>query len=254
MMATAGPPSTSSFLPLLESLEDSTTGQSEQTDAYLTIANRLSGEEGRQFLPAVEKHFSRLGKAILAHVNSPNAELSQAALQALGFCVYHSHVVSEVPETFAAETLSALCSLVLKSTDKNTCTRALWVISKQSFPSHVIAKNVPSILAALESVWSREDIQSVVMEHEALNVVIRMLEQVPTQMCEGAVQWAKLVIPLVIHSASKVRLRAAAAMEMGMPLLLEKQTEVAAVIEPMMSSKLIPELQKLLCPRMKRTS
>lgn len=63
-----------------------------------------------------------------------------------------------------------------------------------------------------------------------------MLEQVPTQMCEGAVQWAKLVIPLVIHSASKVRLRAAAAMEMGMPLLLEKQTEVAAVIEPMMSS------------------
>uniref|UniRef100_A0A3Q1KE44 Telomere-associated protein Rif1 N-terminal domain-containing protein n=1 Tax=Anabas testudineus TaxID=64144 RepID=A0A3Q1KE44_ANATE len=229
-MATAGPPSTSSFLPLLESLEDSTTGQSEQTDAYLTIANRLSGEEGRQFLPAVEKHFSRLGKA---HVNSPNAELSQAALQALGFCVYHSHVVSE--------TLSALCSLVLKSTDKNTCTRALWVISKQSFPSHVIAKNV-SIRRVL---LSREDIQSVVMEHEALNVVIRMLEQVPTQMCEGAVQWAKLVIPLVIHSASKVRLRAAAAMEMGMPLLLEKQTEVAAVIEPMMSSKLIPELQKL---------
>uniref|UniRef100_A0A7N5ZWZ4 Telomere-associated protein Rif1 N-terminal domain-containing protein n=1 Tax=Anabas testudineus TaxID=64144 RepID=A0A7N5ZWZ4_ANATE len=231
---------TSSFLPLLESLEDSTTGQSEQTDAYLTIANRLSGEEGRQFLPAVEKHFSRLGKAILAHVNSPNAELSQAALQALGFCFGLNNIIRTL-----LPTLSALCSLVLKSTDKNTCTRALWVISKQSFPSHVIAKNVPSILAALESVWSREDIQSVVMEHEALNVVIRMLEQVPTQMCEGAVQWAKLVIPLVIHSASKVRLRAAAAMEMGMPLLLEKQTEVAAVIEPMMSSKLIPELQKL---------
>lgn len=38
MMATAGPPSTSSFLPLLESLEDNATGQSEQTDAYLTIA------------------------------------------------------------------------------------------------------------------------------------------------------------------------------------------------------------------------
>lgn len=63
-----------------------------------------------------------------------------------------------------------------------------------------------------------------------------MLEQVPTQMGEGAVQWAKLVIPLVVHSASKVRLRAAAAMEMGMPLLLEKQNEVSAVIEPMMST------------------
>nr|XP_019965838.1 PREDICTED: telomere-associated protein RIF1 isoform X1 [Paralichthys olivaceus] len=245
MMATAAPPCSSSLLPLLESLEDSAAGQSEHTDAYLTIANRLSGEEARQFLPAVEKHFSRLGKVLLIHITSPNAELSQAALQALGFCVYHSHVVSGVPEAFAAEILSALCSLVVKSTDKNTCTRALWVISKQSFPPDVVSKKVSSILGTLESVWSREDIQSVVMEHEALNVIIRMLEQVPAPMGDGAVRWAKLIIPLVVHSASKVRLRAAAAMEMGMHLLLEKQTEVAAIIEPMMSSKLIPELQKL---------
>ncbi|XP_045909432.1 telomere-associated protein RIF1 isoform X4 [Micropterus dolomieu] len=245
MMATVDPPSSSSLLPLMESLEDSTAGQSEQTDAYLTIANRLSGEEGRQFLPAIEKHFSRLGKATLAHITSPNAELSQAALQALGFCLYHSHVASGVSETFAEELLSALCSLVMKSTDKNTCTRALWVISKQNFPPHVVAKKVSSILGALESVWSREDVQSAVMEHEALNVVIRMVEQVPAQMGDGAVRWAKLVIPLVVHSASKVRLRAAAAVEMGMPLLLEKQMDVAAIIEPMMSSKLIPELQKL---------
>ncbi|XP_029936287.1 telomere-associated protein RIF1 isoform X3 [Myripristis murdjan] len=244
MMATAGPLSSSSLLPLLESLEDSAAGQPEHTDAYLTIANRLSGEEGRQFLPAVEKHFSRLGQTILKHITSPNAELSQAALQALGFCVYHGHVVSGIPD-LASEILLALCSLVLKSTDKNTCTRALWVISKQSFPPEIVAKKVPSILSTLENVWTREDIQSVVMEHEALNVVIRLLEQVPPQMGDGAVRWAKLVIPLVVHSASKVRLRAAAAMEMGMPLLLEKQMEVAAVIEPIMSTKLIPELQKL---------
>ncbi|KAF0026916.1 hypothetical protein F2P81_021653 [Scophthalmus maximus] len=248
MMAAAEPPSgggSSSLVPLLESLEDGAAGLSEHTDAYLTIANRLSGEEGRQFLPAVEKHFSRLGKSILAHITSSNAELSQAALQALGFCVYHSHVVSGVPEAFGAEILSALCSLVAKSTDKNTCTRALWVVSKQSFPPDVVGKKVSSILGTLESVWSRDDVQSVVMEHEAVNVIIRMLEQVPVQMGDGAVRWAKLIVPLVVHSASKVRLRAAAAMEMGMPLLLEKQTEVAAIIEPMMSSKLIPELQKL---------
>ncbi|KAM6955474.1 telomere-associated protein RIF1 [Lycodopsis pacificus] len=245
MMATAEPPSGSGFLPLLESLEDGAAGQSEQTDAYLTIASRLSGEEGRQFLPAVEKHFPRLGKAILAHITSPTAELSQAALQALGFCLYHSHIVSGVPETFAAEILSALCSLVVKSTDKNTCTRALWVVSKQSFPPDVVGQKVSSILGTLESVWSREDIQSVVMEHEALNVIIRMLEQAPAQMGDGVLRWAKLVIPLVVHSASKVRLRAAAAMETGMPLLLERQMEVAGIIEPMMSSKLIPELQKL---------
>ncbi|XP_056286933.1 telomere-associated protein RIF1 isoform X2 [Pseudoliparis swirei] len=245
MMATAEPPSGSGLLHLLESLEDDGAGPAEHTDAYLTIANRLSGDEGRQFLPAVEKHFPRLGRAILAHVTSPTAELSQAALQALGFCLYHSHVVSGVPETFAAEILSSLCSLVGKSPDKNTCTRALWVISKQSFPPAVVGQNVSAILGMLEGIWGRGDVQSVVMEHEALNVIIRLLEQAPAQMADGAVRWAKLVVPLVVHSAAKVRLRAAAAMETGMPLLLEKRAQVAGVIEPMMSSKLIPELQKL---------
>lgn len=43
MMATLGPASISSFLPLLKSLEDSTAGQSEQTDAYLTIAKYVIG-------------------------------------------------------------------------------------------------------------------------------------------------------------------------------------------------------------------
>ena len=62
---------------------------------------------------------------------------------------------------------------MVKSTDKNTCTRALWVISKQNFPTEVVAKKVQEIVGALECVRTREDIQSVVMEHESLNVVIR---------------------------------------------------------------------------------
>ncbi|XP_018601719.1 telomere-associated protein RIF1 isoform X2 [Scleropages formosus] len=244
MMATVLPAS-SSLVPLLESLEDPEAGQAEKTDAYLTITNRLSGEDGRNFLPAVVKHFSRLGQVLQTHISSQNVELSQAALQALGFCAFHSNVVSGIPDDLAEELLVSLSSLVLGSTEKNTCARALWVISKQNFPSEVVSRKVPDILKTLEAVQTREDIQSVIMEHEALNVVIRLLEQAPTEMGEGAVQWAKLVIPLVVHSASKVRLRAAAALEMGMPLLLEKQQEVAAIIEPLMSSKLIPELQKL---------
>lgn len=72
--------------------------------------------------------------------------------------------------------------------------------------------------------------------NNAEGLFCRLLEQVPAEMGGAVVRWVKFVIPLVVHSASKVRLRAAATMEMGMPLLLEKQTEVAAVIEPMMSS------------------
>ncbi|XP_077473683.1 telomere-associated protein RIF1 [Stigmatopora argus] len=234
-----------SIAPLLECLEDSAADRSDKADAYLTIANRLSEEEDWHFLPAITKHFARLGKAILSHVSSPHAELSQAALKALGCCVYHSHVISGLSETFMTEILSALCSVVSKSAEKNTCTQALWVISKQKFPAGIVGGKVPSILSTLESVWSKAEGQSVLLEHEALKVIIRLLEQVPSQMGEQAVCWAKLIIPLVVHSASKVRLKAAAAMEMGLPLMLRKQIEVAAVVEPLMSTKLIQEMEKL---------
>ncbi|XP_041119155.1 telomere-associated protein RIF1-like isoform X2 [Polyodon spathula] len=244
MMATVLSTS-SSMLPLLETLEDSTVSLTEQTDAYLTIAKRLSGEDGRQFIPVVGKHFTRLCKAFKEHISSQNSELCQAALQALGFTVFHSSIVSGLPVTYVEELILALSSLAVKSCDKNTCTRALWVIAKQNFPAEAVGKKVPDILKTLETVHARQDVQSMVMEHEALNVVIRLLEQTPAQMGEGAVTWAKLVIPLVVHSAPKVRLRAAAALELGMPLLIEKQQEVAAITEALMSSKLIPELQKL---------
>ncbi|TSM68908.1 Telomere-associated protein RIF1 [Bagarius yarrelli] len=252
MMATV-PMSSTSLLPLLGTLEDDAAGVSEQTDAYLTIANRLSGEDGRQFFPLIVKHFSCLGKAFQSHISSENEELSQAALQALGFCVFNTHIVSSISgkplskvteANFAEEILLSLCAVVLKSTDKNTCTRALWVISKQNFPAEVVAKKTPEILKTLEALQTK-DIQSVLTDHESLNVVIKLLEQAPVPMGDGAVSWIKLVIPLVVHTASKVRLRAAAALEMGMPLLLEKQQQVAAIVEPMMSSKLIPEMQKL---------
>ncbi|RXN29100.1 telomere-associated RIF1 [Labeo rohita] len=171
-MMAAVPLSSASLLPLLECLEDEAAGLSEKTDAYITIANRLNGEEGRQFLPVVVKHFARLSKVLLA----------------------------------------------------------------------------PEILKSLEAMQTRE-VQSILIEHESLNVIIRLLEQAPSQMAAGAVCWAKLVIPLVVHSANKVRLRAAAALELGMPLLLEKQQEVAAIVEPMMSSMLIPEMQKLFASK-----
>lgn len=45
-------------------------------------------------------------------------------------------------ESFAEELLLLMCSLVVKSTDKNTCTRALWVISKQNLPRAVVANKV----------------------------------------------------------------------------------------------------------------
>ncbi|NWZ42124.1 RIF1 protein, partial [Brachypodius atriceps] len=180
-----------------------------------------------------------------AHISSPNLELSNAALQALGFCTFNSNNTAELSATEIQDLLAAVNSVAVKSSDKNTRTRALWVISKQAFPPEIVQKEVSNILSTLETVLTKGEVQSVVVEYEALNVIIRLIEQAPAQMGEEAVRWAKLIIPLVVHSAHKVQLRGATALEMGMPLLLQKQQEVAAVTEHLMTTKLISELQKL---------
>ncbi|NWW75493.1 RIF1 protein, partial [Climacteris rufus] len=180
-----------------------------------------------------------------AHISSPNLELSNAALQALGFCTFNSNNTAELSAPEMQELLSAVNRVAVTSSDKNTRTRALWVISKQAFPPEIVQKEVSNILSTLETILTKGEVQSVVVEYEALNVIIRLMEQTPAQMGEEAVRWAKLVIPLVVHSAHKVQLRGATALEMGMPLLLQKQQEVAAVTEHLMTTKLISDLQKL---------
>ncbi|NXB14473.1 RIF1 protein, partial [Rhagologus leucostigma] len=207
--------------------------------------SRLTGEGGKAFAADVRKHFPQLCKVFKAHISSPNLELSNAALQALGFCTFNSNNTAELSAAEIQELLSAVNSVAVKSSDKNTRTRALWVISKQAFPPEIVKKEVSNILSTLETILTKGEVQSVVVEYEALNVIIRLMEQTPAQMGEEAVRWAKLIIPLVVHSAHKVQLRGATALEMGMPLLLQKQQEVAAVTEHLMTTKLISELQKL---------
>uniref|UniRef100_A0A8C3Y021 Replication timing regulatory factor 1 n=1 Tax=Catharus ustulatus TaxID=91951 RepID=A0A8C3Y021_CATUS len=207
--------------------------------------SRFTGEGGKSFIADVRKHFPQLCKVFKAHISSPNLELSNAALQALGFCTFNSSNTAELSATESQELLAAVNSVAVKSSDKNTRTRALWVISKQAFPPEIVQKEVSNILSTLEAILTKGEVQSVVVEYEALNVIIRLVEQTPAQMGEEAVRWAKLILPLVVHSAHKVQLRGATALEMGMPLLLQKQQEVAAVTEHLMTTKLISELQKL---------
>ncbi|NXH50416.1 RIF1 protein, partial [Dicaeum eximium] len=207
--------------------------------------SRLSGEGGKAFTADFRKHFPQLCKVFKAHISSPNLELSNAALQALGFCTFNSNNTAELSGTAMQELLAAVNGVALTSSDKNTRTRALWVISKQAFPPEVVQKEVSNILSTLETILTKGEVQSAVVEYEALNVIIRLMEQTPAQMGEEAVRWAKLILPLVVHSAHKVQLRGATALEMGMPLLLQKQQEVAAVTEHLMTTKLISELQKL---------
>ncbi|XP_052038433.1 telomere-associated protein RIF1 isoform X2 [Apodemus sylvaticus] len=237
-------PGRSPLEPLLETWEDSSVSPGEQTDAYLTLTSRMTGEEGKEVIAEIEKNLPRLYTVLKAHISSQNSELSSAALQALGFCLYNPRITSGLSEANIQELLSTLNGII-KSSDKNVCTRALWVISKQTFPTELVSKMVSSIIDSLEVILSKGEIHSAVVDFEALNVIIRLIEQAPVQMGEESVRWAKLVIPLVVHTAQKVHLRGATALEMGMPLLLQKQQEIALITEHLMTTKLISELQKL---------
>ncbi|XP_055428579.1 telomere-associated protein RIF1 isoform X3 [Bubalus kerabau] len=234
----------SPLAPLLETLEDPSASLGEQTDAYLTLTSRMTGEDGKEIITEIEKKLPQLFEVLKTHIASQNSELSSAALQALGFCLYNPKIASGLSEINIQELLSKLNDIV-KSSDKNVRTRALWVISKQTFPTEVVGKVVSSIIDSLEIVFNRGEMHSAVVDYEALNVIIRLIEQAPVQMGEESIRWAKLVIPLLVHSAQKVHLRGATALEMGMPLLLQKQQEIASITEQLMTTKLLSELQKL---------
>ncbi|KAM8791393.1 telomere-associated protein RIF1 [Rhynchonycteris naso] len=228
--------------PLLETLEDSSASSGELTDAYLALASRITGDDGKEVFIEIEKN-SQLFDILKTHISSQNSEVSCAALQALGFCVYNPKITSGLSEKNIEELFSELNDII-KTSDRNVRSRALWVISKQTFPTEVVGKKVSSIIDSLEIIYNGE-MHSAVVDYEALNVIIRLIEQAPIQMGEESIRWAKLVIPLVVHSAQKVHLRGATALEMGMPLLLHKQQEIASITEQLMTTKLLPELQKL---------
>ncbi|OWJ99919.1 hypothetical protein Celaphus_00015881 [Cervus elaphus hippelaphus] len=207
----------SPLAPLLETLEDPSASVGEQTDAYLTLT--------RLTLPVKTQ-----SSVVLLY-------------RPWGF----AYIIPKLPLDYQIDIQELLSKLndIVKSSDKNVRTRALWVISKQTFPTEVVGKVVSSIIDSLEIVFNRGEMHSAVVDYEALNVIIRLIEQAPVQMGEESVRWAKLVIPLVVHSAQKVHLRGASALEMGMPLLLQKQQEIASITEQLMTTKLLSELQKL---------
>ncbi|XP_021574742.1 telomere-associated protein RIF1 [Carlito syrichta] len=192
----------SPLAPLLETLEDPSASHGEQTDAYLTLTSRMTGEEGKEVILEIERKLPQLYSVLKTHISSQNLELSSAALQALGFCLYNPKITS-----------------------------VLSGFNNHSYLTVLFYKNVE-----FNNITFVERIQ------KCTNLLI---EQAPVQMGEESVRWAKLVIPLVVHSAQKVHLRGATALEMGMPLLLQNQQEIASITEQLMTTNLISELQKL---------
>ena len=59
----------------------------------------------------------------------------------------------------------------------------------------------------------------------------RLLEVVPVPMADNTGVWAKLVYPLLVHGAHKVRDRAMVAVEMGLTAMMQHQAEFSKNLE-----------------------
>ena len=55
------------------------------------------------------------------------------------------------------------------------------------------------------------------------------MEQCPDGMEKETVKWAKLMYPMLVHTAGKVRERALIAMDRGMPLILKNKDDQDAI-------------------------
>ncbi|CAB3983805.1 telomere-associated RIF1 isoform X2 [Paramuricea clavata] len=229
--------------PLLSCLEDGSSPPEDKTDAYLRLAEDLAKED-KQFVEEVCNFSSRLMSVLTRDMLSQRIELSQAALQAVGYCIYQDRIVSSLGEAEMSLVLQDLCNVVMRSADKNSCTRAFWGISKQHLSTNVIIEKLPVILNTVEH--ALQTFESTTVENEALEVIYRLISELPSEkITSTAGQWSKLVYPLLISSAHKIREKALGILELGLKQILLAQQDVVAQLLLDLKGGLLSELANL---------
>ncbi|XP_064648530.1 telomere-associated protein RIF1-like [Lineus longissimus] len=176
-------------------------------------------------------------------------ELSNAALQALGFFIHEPRIVKSLTKENGYVILTNLCSVLLRLEEKTGTVRALWCLSKQTLPDVIVANELNSILCSLEHVCSRCKYQVGVVDYETLGVVCRLLEQIPDDMGLHTPIWAKIIFHLVVHSVPKVRERALAVMEIAMPFLMKHQDELVRILIPDLKEGILGDMKKLFAAK-----
>ena len=64
-----------------------------------------------------------------------------------------------------------------------------------------------------------------------------------------ASRWAKLIYPLLVHSAHKIRERSAFAIQQGLPALKAHRAEIISTLIPDLKAAIVPEMVKLFAGR-----
>ena len=233
----------SNVQPLLNCLEDCNSPPEDKTDAYLRLAEDLAKED-KQFVEEVCSFSSRLISVLTRDILSQRVDLSQAALQAVGYCIYQDRIVSSLGEAEMSLVLQDLCNVIMRSTDKNSCTRAFWGISRQHLSTNVIIEKLPVILSTMEH--ALQTFESTTVENEAMEVIYRLISELPREnITLTAGQWTKLVYPLLISSAHKIREKALGILELGLEQILLARQVVVSQLLPDLKGGLLSELAKL---------
>ncbi|KAL9968125.1 hypothetical protein ACROYT_G026458 [Oculina patagonica] len=232
------------FEPLLRVLEDKMAAGDDQVDAYLRMTDHLREEED-VFVNELLHFLTRVVIVLKRDIQSDKSDLCQASLQALGHCLYQEQIASSICLPDGQDLIQGLLTRIQKSEDKGVCTRALWCLAKQNLDSKIIKTKLESILITLESVITK-NLQSVTVDHEALSVIERLLQQLSKpEMIKTVDYWAKLVFPLLVSSAIKVRERALAVMSAGLEHMMSSQEKVVKILVPLLKGCLLKEFPKL---------
>ncbi|XP_071943799.1 uncharacterized protein [Antedon mediterranea] len=233
------------FPQILSKLEANGVLSEEKLEVYKKLTEKLYKDNLGEFVAEFTQSGSKLVNIFCVDVMSTSPDISQAALQAVGFCIYHEDIIKILSEPDIDILLKALQNVLLKTTDKGTCTRALWCIAKQSFPVSHVKDHLHGLLCSLEHVLVNGEFKSVTVEHEAINAIIKLLESLPNEMHVNTLRWAKLILPSLVHSAVKVRLKALNAFELALPAMVKFSQDLASSVVHILKTSLIAEMNKL---------
>ncbi|KAJ8025295.1 Telomere-associated protein RIF1 [Holothuria leucospilota] len=238
-------PSNAPLAPILTKLKNEEIPSGERVDIYSSLAGEFQKDDISATLETLGREAQTLTTRFCEDIQNDQKELNQSALRVLGLCLHYEETAKSFSEGDSRNILTALCNTVLKTEDKSTCTRALWCLSRQQLPSSIIKSELHNILCALEHVLQQTKFQSVTAEYEAVNLLIRLLEQLPDVMTSFTIRWAPMLFPLIVHSAHKLREKAHQATQLALPAIRKHQAELAPLLVVALKSTIIVDMAEL---------
>ncbi|XP_063964889.1 telomere-associated protein RIF1-like isoform X1 [Lytechinus pictus] len=242
----------SSFQTVLGKLQGKQDGGSSEDRmvVYEAISNWFNNNDAARIKDSANIDVGVFVRQFSTDVMSEDTSMVQAALVAMGFCLNQSGILRAFTNEQCSLVVKALCNCLLKTDDKSLCTRALWCLAKQNIKPEIIKGEIHTILCSVEkAVQGEGSAKSLTVQHESIDVIIRLQEQLPEDMSHHAARWGKLLLPNLVHMAPKIRDRAIHATHLGLVAMVQARVELVGPLVADLKSVLLTEMVKLFRAR-----